>query len=58
LIRKQGIAPDYEVALPLEADLLTPEEIEELDLSEIQASEDTQLLKALELLDVPLVEAE
>ncbi len=58
LIRKQGITPDYAVELPLEADLLTPEEIKDLDLSEIQASEDTQLLKALELLDVPLVEEE
>lgn len=56
LIRKQGISPDYEVALPIEADLLTPEEIEELDLEEISASEDTQLLKALELFEVPLVE--
>jgi carboxyl-terminal processing protease len=52
LIRKQGITPDYEVPLPLEADLLTPEEIKELDLSDIAASEDTQLLKALELLGV------
>jgi carboxyl-terminal processing protease len=56
LIRKQGIAPDYEVELPIEADLLTPEEIEELEPSEILASDDTQLLKALELFDVPWVE--
>lgn len=56
LIRKQGISPDYEVKLPIEADLLTPEEIKVLDLEEISASEDTQLLKALELFDVPLVE--
>ncbi len=56
LIRKQGIAPDYEVALPIEADLLTPEEIKQLDLEEISASEDMQLLMALELLDVPIIE--
>ena len=54
LIRKQGIAPDYDVPLPIEADLLTPEEIEELEAAEVAASEDTQLLKALELLDVTL----
>ena len=53
LIRKQGISPDYVVELPIEAELLTPEGIEELEQSEIQASEDTQLLKALELLGVP-----
>lgn len=56
LIRKQGISPDFEVELPIEADLLTPEEIEQLDAKEIAASEDTQLLKALELLDVTLAE--
>jgi carboxyl-terminal processing protease len=52
LIRKQGISPDYVVELPIEAELLTPEAIKEQDQSEIQASEDTQLLKALELLGV------
>jgi carboxyl-terminal processing protease len=56
LIRKQGISPDYEVTLPIEADLLTPEEIQELEPAEIQASEDTQLLKALELLGVTFAE--
>jgi carboxyl-terminal processing protease len=56
LIRKQGISPDYEVTLPIEADLLTPEEIQELKPAEIQASEDTQLLKALELLGVTFTE--
>lgn len=54
LIRKQGITPDYEVVLPIEADLLTPEEIEQLEPSEIAEGEDTQLLKALELLGVTL----
>jgi carboxyl-terminal processing protease len=52
LIRKQGITPDYEVPLPIEADLLTPEEIEQLEPSEIAEGEDTQMLKALELLGV------
>lgn len=54
LIRKQGITPDVEVLLPIEADLLTPEEIKLLEPSEIATSEDTQLLKALELLGVTL----
>ncbi|MCC6456419.1 MAG: S41 family peptidase [Caldilineaceae bacterium] len=57
LIRKQGISPDYEVTLPIEADLLTPEEIKDLDASEVLASEDSQLLKALELLGVSLTKA-
>jgi carboxyl-terminal processing protease len=56
LIRKQGITPDHVVELPIEADLLTPEEIEELELAEIATSEDAQLLKALELLGVTLDE--
>ncbi len=51
LIRKQGIAPDHVVELPIEADLLTPEEIRDLSAEEVAASEDAQLLKALELLD-------
>jgi carboxyl-terminal processing protease len=54
LIRKQGIAPDKEVILPIEADLLTPEEARELTQEEIAASEDKQLLQGLELLGVPL----
>jgi carboxyl-terminal processing protease len=56
LIRKQGIAPDYEVPLPIEADLLTPEEVESLEPAEIAQSEDTQLLKALEILGVTMEE--
>lgn len=51
LIRKQGISPDHEVPLPIEADLLIPEEIEELELADLLESEDAQLLKALELLE-------
>ena len=54
LIRKQGITPDYEVELPIEADLLTPEEIKQLEPAEIAISEDTQLQKALEILGVTL----
>lgn len=50
LIRQQGISPDHEVELPIEATLLTPEAIQELSADEVAASEDLQLLKALELL--------
>jgi carboxyl-terminal processing protease len=50
LIRKQGISPDEAVELPIEADLLTPEEIEAMAPEELAASADTQMLKALELL--------
>lgn len=56
LIRKQGITPDYAVELPIEADLLSPEEIEQLTPEEIAEGEDTQLLKALELLGIDLAE--
>jgi carboxyl-terminal processing protease len=51
LIRKQGISPDHEVVLPIEADLLTPEELRDLEAADVLESEDTQMLKALELLD-------
>jgi len=54
LIRKVGIAPDYEVLLPIEANLLTPEEIKALTPAEIAKSEDTQMLKALDLLGAKL----
>ncbi len=50
LIRKQGIEPDVAVEMPIGANLLSPGEIEELTVDELLASEDTQLLKALELL--------
>lgn len=57
LIRKQGISPDHEVILPIEANLLTPEEIESLTGEDVAAAEDTQLLKALEILGaLPAVE--
>ncbi|MFN2199870.1 MAG: S41 family peptidase [Caldilineaceae bacterium] len=51
LIRKHGVDPDVEVVLPIEANLLTPGEIKEMSAEDIQNSEDTQLLKALELLE-------
>jgi carboxyl-terminal processing protease len=51
LIRKQGIEPDITVALPISADLLYPRDLEEMTVSELLESQDTQLLKALELLD-------
>lgn len=50
LIRKQGISPDVAVELPIEADLLTPEEVKRMTAEELSASADTQMLKALELL--------
>jgi carboxyl-terminal processing protease len=51
LIRKQGIAPDVTVELPIGTSLLSPGVIEELSVEELLESEDAQLLKALELLD-------
>jgi carboxyl-terminal processing protease len=51
LIRKQGISADHEVELPIEANLLTPEEIKTLSEDELAAAEDVQMLKAIELLD-------
>ena len=51
LIRKQGIAPDIEIDLPITADLITVGELDELTIDELLASEDLQMLKALELLD-------
>ena len=52
LIRKHGIEPDVIVELPVGADLIAPAELEELSVAELLDSEDKQLLKALELLDV------
>ena len=51
LIRKQGITPDIEIDLPIMADLITVGELEELTVDELLASEDLQMLKALEVLD-------
>ena len=52
LIRKQGIQPDVEVKLPLGTDLITPATAKTMTLEEIKSSEDTQMIKALELLKV------
>jgi carboxyl-terminal processing protease len=46
----EGIQPDVEVELPLDAATLHPEEEANLDAARLKRSEDKQLLKALELL--------
>jgi len=51
LIRKQGIQPDVTLELPIGTQLLAPGVVEGLSIQEFLESEDTQLLKALELLD-------
>ena len=51
LIRKQGITPDVELKVPVGTDLVSTDELEEMSVDELLASEDAQLLKALELLD-------
>jgi carboxyl-terminal processing protease len=53
LIRKQGIKPDIEIALPVGTELLSPDTIKGLTLAQIMAGTDTQLQKALELLGAP-----
>ncbi|MFN2226601.1 MAG: S41 family peptidase, partial [Anaerolineae bacterium] len=50
VIWHQGIAPDVEVALPANASPLLPMAEEGLTAEQLQASDDAQLLKALELL--------
>lgn len=50
LIRKHGIEPDVAVDLPIGADFVTPLNIKDMTKDELLASEDTQVLKALELL--------
>ena len=50
LIRKQGVEPDVDVDLPIEANLLSPYEIEDMTADDVLNSEDAQLLNALELL--------
>lgn len=54
LIRKQGVDPDTVVELPVGADFMTPTGLEEVTAAELAEIEDVQLLKALELLNVPL----
>ncbi len=51
LIRKQGIEPDVTVELPISADVITPADVKDLTVSKLLASEDAQVLKALELLN-------
>jgi carboxyl-terminal processing protease len=51
LIRKQGIDPDVTVELTMTTDLLQPGEVEELTAEGLLEIEDTQMLKALELLN-------
>lgn len=50
LIRKQGIEPDVVVELPLSVTLLTPGDLKEMTVSELLASDDAQMLRALDLL--------
>ncbi len=52
LIRKQGIEPDVELEMSIAADIVTPSELKEMTRTDLVQSEDMQLLKALELLDV------
>lgn len=51
LIRKQGIEPDIAAEIPVENNLLSPSELKDMTVVELLLSEDTQLLKALEVLD-------
>jgi carboxyl-terminal processing protease len=51
LIRKQGIAPDVVVEVPIGAELLSPSTVQDLTVEELLESEDEQVLKALELLE-------
>jgi carboxyl-terminal processing protease len=46
----QGITPDVAVALPPDANMVSPEASGEISLQQLQASGDQQLLQALELL--------
>jgi len=50
LIRKQGIKPDVEVELSIGKELLTPAKLKDLKMADLLKNEDTQILKALELL--------
>jgi carboxyl-terminal processing protease len=58
LIRQQGIEPDIVVEIPLGGNLLSPFELEEMTIAELLSGDDTQLLKALEVLNaLPQVKA-
>ncbi len=51
LIRKHGIEPDIEIEMDLGTEMLFPSDLKELTVEELLESEDTQVLKALELLN-------
>ena len=53
VIWHKGITPDVQVPLPAEVDPLFPARIKEMTMAQIRASEDKQLLRALELLSAP-----
>jgi carboxyl-terminal processing protease len=54
LIRKQGIEPDVIVKQPLGTELMSPHKLKDLSAAEVSQSEDTQFLKALELIKTAL----
>lgn len=49
-LRLQGIAPDIEVALPLDGQMLTPKRVADMSLDDIEEAGDTQLLRAIQVL--------
>lgn len=51
LIRKQGIAPDIEVALPPGVQPLSPADAAELTAKELSQGDDVQLVRALEVVE-------
>ena len=51
LIRKHGIEPDIEIEMDMGTEMLFPSDLKELTVEELLESEDTQVLKALELLN-------
>jgi carboxyl-terminal processing protease len=53
VIWHKGIAPDTPVSLPAGVDPLYPEEMKGMDMAQIRAKGDTQLMKALDLLTAP-----
>lgn len=58
LIRKQGITPDIVVELGLDGELLSPNEIEEMNASDIANGNDAQLLAGLQELGIELESGE
>jgi carboxyl-terminal processing protease len=53
VIWHQGITPDIKVVLPVKTSPLTPETEQGMAVADLQASGDTQLLRALEILGQP-----